>query len=119
MAPPREDGVEELIHLAPLHGTPYLEDKKRVSCIIRDAISGTDGRTWMQDVQNEDGRQAMKCLQDHYDSPGAKTYHIQDAKECLKICVYKNETTFSFIQYVSILKEYFVTLKEDKRATTE
>jgi len=50
----------------------------------------------MQDVRNEDGRLAMKRLREHYDGPGAKTCRIQDAKECLKVCVYKSETTFSF-----------------------
>jgi len=73
----------------------------------------------MQDVWNKDGRQAMKCLQDHYDGPGAKTCHVQDAKEPLKICVYKNETTFSFERYVSVLKECFATLEEDERAITK
>ena len=119
VAPPGEDGVEELILLAPLHGTPYLEDKKRVYRIIRDAISGTDGWTWMQDVRNEDGRQAIKSLRDHYDGPGAKTRRVQDAKERLKICAYKSETTFPFERYVSVLKDCFATLEEDERAITE
>jgi len=119
IAPPGEDGVEELIHLAPLYGTAYLEDKKRVYCIIRDAVSWTDGWTWMQDVWKEDGRQAMKHLCDHYNGPGAKTHCIQDAKECLKICVYKSKTMFSFEPYVSILKECFATLKEDERVITK
>jgi len=102
-----------------LHGTAYLEDKKRVKCIIRDVITGTNGWMWMQDIQ-KDGRQAMKCLHDHYDSPSATTHCIQDAKECLKICVYKNKTTFSFEKYdVSVLKECFATLEEDKRAITK
>jgi len=61
-APSGEDTIEEMICLAPLHGMPYLEDKKRVYQIIRDAVSGTDGWTWIQDVQNEDGRLAMKHL---------------------------------------------------------
>ncbi len=33
-APPGEDAVEEMIRLAPLSGTAYLEDKKRVYQII-------------------------------------------------------------------------------------
>jgi len=81
IAPPGEDAVEEMIRLAPLRGTAYLEDKKRVYRIIRDAVSGTDGWTWMQDVRNEDGRQAIKSLRDHYDGPGAKMHWVQDAKE--------------------------------------
>jgi len=85
VAPLGEDGVEELIRLAPLSGTAYLEDKKRVYRIIRDAVSGTNGWTWIQDVRNEDGRQAIKRLRDHYDGPGAKMRHVQDAKERLKI----------------------------------
>jgi len=114
VAPPGEDGVEELICLMPLHGTAYLEDKKRVYRIIRDAISGTDGWMWMQDVKNEDGRQAIRHLCDHYDGPRAKMRRGQDAKECLKICTYKNKMTFPFKCYVSILKECFVMLEEDK-----
>jgi len=96
VAVPGEDAVEEVIRLAPLSGTAYLEDKKRVYRIIRDAVSGTDGWTWMQDVRNEDGRQAIKRLRDHYDGPGAKTRRVQDAKEWLKVCAYKSETTFPF-----------------------
>jgi len=85
VAPPDEDAVEQLVRLAPLNGMSYLEDKKRVYRIIRDAVSGTDGWTWMQDVRNEDGRQAMTRLRDHYDGPGAKTRRVQDAKERLKV----------------------------------
>jgi len=81
VAPPSEDTIEEMICLAPLHSTAYLEDKKRVYQIIRDTISRTDGWTWMQDVCNQDGWQVMKNLQDHYDGPGDKTHHVQDAKE--------------------------------------
>jgi len=114
MVPPREDGVEEPICLMPLHGTAYLEDKKRVYRIIRDAISGTDGWMWMQDLKNEDGRQAIKCQCDHYNGPRAKMHRVQDTKECLKICTYKNKMTFPFKCYVSILKECFVMLEEDK-----
>jgi len=73
--------MEEMIRLAPLRGTAYLEDKKWVYQIIRDTISGTNGWTWMQDVWNKDGHQAIKSLQDHYNSPRAKTRHVQDAKE--------------------------------------
>jgi len=69
VAPQGEDGVKELIQLAPLNGVAYLEDKKRMYCIIRDAVSGTDGWTWMQDIHNKDGRQAIVHLRDHYDSP--------------------------------------------------
>jgi len=95
-APQGEDGVKELICLAPLNGMAYLEDKKCMYHIIRDAISSTDRWMWMQDVHNEDGRQAIVRLQDHYNSPGAKTHHVQNAKEWLKVCVYKSKMTFSF-----------------------
>jgi len=116
VAPPGEDAVEEMIRLAPLRGTTYLEDKKRVYQIIRDAVSGTDGWTWMQDVRNEDGHQAIKSIRDHYDGPGAKMRRVQDSKEQLKVCTYKSETMFPFEQYVLVLKDCFATLEEDERA---
>jgi len=50
VAVPGEDAVEEVIRLAPLSGTAYLEDKRRAYQIIRDAVSRTDGWTWMQHV---------------------------------------------------------------------
>jgi len=43
VAPPGEDAIQELVHLAPLEGPVYLKDKRCVYRIIRDAVSGTDG----------------------------------------------------------------------------
>jgi len=57
-----EDDINKLIHLAPLQGPSYLEDKRCIYHIIRDAVSSTDGWIWIQDVKNEDGRLAIKCL---------------------------------------------------------
>jgi len=65
MVPPKEDTIQELVHLAPLDRPIYLENKWHVYCIIRDVVSRTDGWTWMQDVKNKDGRQAIKLLRDH------------------------------------------------------
>jgi len=76
-----EDDIDELIRLAPLQGPTYLEDKRRIYRIIRDAVSGTDGWIWIQDVKNEDGRLAIKRLCNHYDGPGATTRRVQDAKK--------------------------------------
>ena len=73
VAPPREDAIQELVHLVPLDGPIYLEDKRCVYCIIRDAVSRTDSWTWMQDIKNKDGREAIKLLQDH-NGPGARMH---------------------------------------------
>jgi len=119
VAPPGEDIIQELVHLAPLEGPVYLKDTRCVYRIIRDAVSRTDGWTWMQDIKNEDGQQAIKLLRDHYDGPGARTRWVQDAKECLKICHYKAETNFPFERYVSVLKDCFATLSDDEHPVTE
>jgi len=74
MAPLGEDTIQELVHLAPLDGPIYLKNKRYVYHIIRDTVSGTDGWTWMQDVKNEDGREAIKLLRDHYNGPGARMH---------------------------------------------
>jgi len=65
-----EDKINELIHLAPLQGPSYLEDKRHIFLIIRDAVSSTDGWIRIQDVKNEDRRLAIKHLCDHYDGLG-------------------------------------------------
>jgi len=114
------DEIKKLILCQALHqGPSYLVDKKWVYQVIRDAVSGTDGWTWIQDIKNKHSRLEIKCLQDHYDGPGPKTHCVQDIKERLKVCVYKSEITYSFEQYVSILKECFATLEDNERAITK
>jgi len=75
------DPKQLLIAQAPLRGPAYIKDRQRVFSIISDAVSGTDGWTWIQDVKDEDGRAAMLKLRDHYDSAGLRTRRVQDAKE--------------------------------------
>ncbi len=119
VTPPGEDAIQELVHLAPLEGPVYLEDKRCIYCIIRDAVFGTKGWTWIQDVKNEDGRSAIKHLCNHYDGLGARTCRVQDAKETLKACHYKLETTFQFQSYVSVLKDCFAMLADDEHPVTK
>jgi len=95
-------------------GSKYASDKQRIYRIIRDAVSGTDGWAWIKDVHSKDGRAAINKLQEHYDGPGAKTRRVQEAKEQLKICHYKNKVTFSFEKYVTSLKECFDMLNKDE-----
>jgi len=54
-----------------------------------------------------------------YDGPGAKTRRVQEAKEQLKICHYKNEVTFSFEKYITSLKECFNMPNKDEHPVTE
>jgi len=103
----------------PLDGPIYLKDKRQVYHIIRDAVSRINGWTWMQDVKNEDGQQAIKLLHNHYNGPGARTRQVQDAKERLKICHYKAETNFPFKRYVSVLKDCLATLSDNEHLVTE
>jgi len=119
VAPPREDSIQELVHLAPLGGSIYMEDKQRIYCIIRDAVLGTKGWTWMQDIKNKHSRLAIKNLCNHYEGPGARTHGVQDAKETLKACHYKSKTTFHFQSYVSILKDCFAMLADDECPVTK
>jgi len=114
-----EDDINELICLTPLQGPSYLDNKRHVYCIIRDTVSGTNGWIWIQDVKNKDGRLAIKHLHGHYDGTWASTRHVEDAKEWLKVCHYKSETTFPFEQFVSVLKECFATLEDNKCPITK
>ena len=70
--PAPTDPKQLLIAQAPLHGTAFIKDQQRVYSIISDAISGTDGWTWIRDVRDEDGRTAILKLHDHYDGAGSR-----------------------------------------------
>jgi len=113
------DPKQLLIRQAPLRGAAYIKDRQKVYSIISDAVSGSDGWTWIRNVKDEDGRMAMLKLRDHYDGAGSRTRRVQDAKERLKTCHYKSERSFSFDKYVSTLKDCFDTLEEDERTSSE
>jgi len=68
---------------------------------------------WMaliNDIEDENGQQAMINLQSHNNELSAKSRQIQDVKEQLKI-MYKNEAAFIFTCYVTVLKEFLILLK--------
>jgi len=54
------DPKQLLIHQAPLRGAAYVKDRQKVYSIISDAISGSDGWTWICNVKDEDGRTAVE-----------------------------------------------------------
>jgi len=66
-APAPTDPKQVLIAQAPLRGASYLADRQKVYRIICNAVSGSDGWTWIRDVKNKDNRAAMIKLRDHYD----------------------------------------------------
>ena len=108
-----------MIAQAPLRGPGYSADNQRVYWIIQDIVSGTDGWAWIKDVQTEDGQLAITKLHEHYDGPGAKTRRVQDAKERLKVCHYKNEQVFTFEKFITTLKDCFDTMEDDECPVTE
>jgi len=75
------NATQRLIWEAPLYGGDYELDRQTVYRIIRAATSDTDGWAWINDIKDENGRQAMMNLWSHYDGPAAKSRQVQDAKE--------------------------------------
>jgi len=118
-APLPTDPKQILIAQAPHTGPTYIADRQKVYGVIRDAVSGSDGWTWIRDIKNEDGREAMIHLRAHYDGAGSKTRRVQEAKDRLKTCHYRSELHFTFDKYVTMLKDCFATLEEDERPVTE
>jgi len=47
VTPPGEDAIQEFLHLVPLEGPIYLEDKWHIYCIIRDGYCNWDQRVYM------------------------------------------------------------------------
>jgi len=89
----------------PIWGPLYLANQQKVYQIICDAVSGTNGWTWIHDIKYTYRHLAMSKLRQYYNGAGSKTHQIQDSKEHLKSCHYMREMTFSFEKYVMALKE--------------
>ena len=101
---------QEMIKNASLEGPMFVRDSKRVLTILKELTIGTDAETWMKGKKC--GRLAMKALQDHYDGPSEGERRKQIARSDLEKLFYRNESTFSFEKYVTIMKMNFKVLRK-------
>ena len=101
---------QEMINNASLAGPMFIRDSKRILTILKELTIGTDAETWMKGKKC--GRLAMEALQNHYDGPSEGERRKQIARSDLEKLFYRNETTFSFEKYVTIMKMNFEVLRK-------
>ena len=87
----------------------FNRDSRKVVDILKELTLGTDAETWIKGLKCV--RKAMQELQAHYDGTSEGARRKQVARADLKKIFYKNETTFTFENYVTNLKRIFNMLE--------
>ena len=98
-----------LIFQASLQGPPFCKDNKRVYAIMKQLLVDTVAWAWIQRYdRNENGREAMTALSNHYDGPGQVTKRLGQARSDIKSLHYKGiESSFPFETYITRLQDNF------------
>ena len=112
--------LEYQIYNKPLFGDWFKSDNRKVYQILKSLVLKTDGWDWMKEAdKTKDGRKAMQLLRNHYDGPGQVEKRKAFARQQIKEVHYKNEQSFSFEKYISVLNSAYKTLEEAGETTTE
>ena len=88
---------ERLVYEAPLVGNTFTSDSKKVFCLLKEVVLGTDGWEWIKEYDDrKDGRISMQKLREHYDGPAAVKKSLAFAQQQIKKLHYRNEQAFFF-----------------------
>ena len=101
----QDDSRNRLIYGVALEGRVFDVDNMRVAHEIT-ALMGPETLPWVE-PHEDDGRNMMQALRDHYDGPGEVSKRYNKAKDELKGIHYASEGAFPFSLYVSKLKKIF------------
>ena len=95
----------QIIYQACLVVNMFTRDSRKVLNILKEITLGNHAETWIKGLKC--GIKLMQELQDHYDGTPEGSRSKQVARVYLKKILYKNDTTFTFENYVIKLKGGF------------
>ena len=102
---PENDSRNRLIYGVALEGRVFNVDNMRVAHETT-ALMGPETLPWVEPYE-DDGRNMMRALRDHFDGPGEVSKRYNKAKDELKGIHYASEGVFPFSLYISKLKKIF------------
>ena len=111
---------KETIACAPLKGTKYQLDNKRVHRLLRGLIRGGPAEEWIRaQTDREDGRRDMIALRAHFAGEGNASRRIAEADRLRDTLSYKSERTLPFATFLDRIQKMFNIYREEDQELTE
>jgi hypothetical protein len=113
------DEYQRVLRSAPFTGAMFREDNRRVYCIYKDLMIGTDGRTWFNRATVGDGRDAHLLITQHYRGDAETAFCASEAEAALNRLHYRNEASFPFERYITRMSECFELMDDNHQGFSE
>ena len=100
--------VEKCIACAPLAGTKFEADARRVHQMVRGFVQGEQSEQWVKSIRKrKNGREDVKALRSHYQGEGNATRRIADASRLRDTLHYKSERMMAFATFLTQVQHMF------------
>ena len=94
----------------------FDKDSKTVFSLLKQSLIGTPAWSWVRHLdQSQDGRKAMRALNDHYKGQDSIDKRVTLAQGVISMSgsssvFYNDEHVFTFESYITLLRQSFTTL---------
>ena len=111
---------KRLINRAPLVGSYFIADTRRVHTLLSGFIQGKTSENWIRSIARfQDARRDFIALRRSYAGEGNTTRRIADAKRIQSSLRYKTERALPFGKFLDSLQKMFTIFEEEGEPLTE
>ena len=103
-----EDFVAKTVRMAPLEGTNFKADAKKVHQLLKSFLNAETAEQWVKGLsKKQNGRLDMQALRRHYSGEGNTSRRITVAERIRDTLFYKSERAMSYESFLAKLQKMF------------
>ena len=111
---------ERAIACAPLVGTNFQADARRVHQLLKSFLQTETAEQWIKPLaRRQSGRDDMIALRNHYSGEGNTSRRIAQAERYRDTLYYKHEKSLSFSNFLDKIQKMFNMFEEEGESITE
>ena len=115
-----DDFVSEMIACAPLHGTHFRADSRRVHQLLKNYLVAETVEQWIKNLEpHANGLRDMLTLREHYSGEGNAGQCIATAEQMREGLHCKNERSLAFSIFLDRMQKMFNIYEEEGEEFTE
>ena len=115
-----EDFNRKIIACAPLHGTHFRTDARKVHQLLKNYLVAETAEQWTKHLARySDGRRDMAALRDHYAGEGNASRRIASADRMRESLHYKSERSLPFTTFLDRLQKMFNIYEDEGEKYTD
>ncbi len=112
---------ERAIACAPLVGTNFQADARKVHQLLKSFLQTETAEQWIKPIarRQQSGREDMIALRNHYTGEGNTSRRIAQAEGYRDTLYYKHEKSLSFSNFLDKIQKMFNMFQEEGESITE